>query len=177
MAMLKDKKVLVGLAVLLAAVFWFYVKPTYLAAAPVVPPTAEQIASAHRPTITLGQPVDPKAAAAWQGLKMNLKSTADSPHYALTIIALEFEDPKHAYVGVTAAAALTAKNAVFADELAPYMDKMLDATTTTFAGTSVEDATSPDGQAKLKQALMDAINANLPDQKVSNVYFPTLITQ
>jgi flagellar basal body-associated protein FliL len=177
MAIVKDKKVLIGVGLLVAALFWFYIKPTYLAAAPAVPPTAEQIAAAHRPTIWLGQPADPKAAAAWQGLKMNLKSTADSPHYALAIIALEFEDPKHTYVGVTATAALAAKNAKFADDLAPYMDKMLDATTGIFAGTSAEDAASPEGQTKLKQALMDAINAQLPDQKVSNVYFPTLITQ
>jgi flagellar protein FliL len=177
MAMLKDKKVLVGVALLVGALFWFYVKPTYLAAAPVPPPTAEQIAAAHRPTIWLGKPADPKAAALWTGLKMNLKSTADSPHYALAIIALEFEDPKHTYVGVTATLALDAKNAKFADDLSPYMDKMLDATTSIFAGTSVDDATSPEGQAKLKQALMDSINAQLPDQKVSNVYFPSLITQ
>jgi len=55
MQMMKDKKVLAGGAVLLVALFWFYVKPHYLAAKPPVVFTAAQIASTR-----------PKGQAPWR---------------------------------------------------------------------------------------------------------------
>jgi flagellar basal body-associated protein FliL len=175
---LKDKKVLGGGAVLFVALFWFYIKPHYMTAAPPpVPPTEKQIAEAARPKVVLGRPVEPKAAAAWTGLKMNLKSSADSPHYALVQIELEFADPKHTYIGVVAPAALDAKNAKFADDLTPELHKVLDATTTFFGSKTVEQISSTDGRDQLKAELIAAINAQLREQKVEAVYFPTLITQ
>ena len=176
--MLKDKKVLAGGAVLFVALFWFYIKPTYMTAAPPpIPPTEKQIAEAARPKIVLGRPAEVKAAASWTGLKMNLKSSADSPHYALAQIELEFADPKHTYVGVVAPLALDAMNTKFADELAPEMHKVLDATTKFFGSKTVEQISSTDGRDQLKTELITAINAQLRDQKVEAVYFPTLITQ
>jgi flagellar basal body-associated protein FliL len=175
--MLKDKKVLAGAAVLLVAVFWFYIKPNYMDAKAAVPPTAEEIAASYKPTIVLGQPEDPKAAAAWTGLKMNLSASAESPHYALAVIALEFDDPKHTYVGITAPAALAAKNAAFADELSPEMHKILDATTGVVGSKTVEEVTKPGGRDQLADDLVAAINATLKDQKVDRVYFETFITQ
>lgn len=175
--MLKDKKVLGGGAVLFVALFWFFIKPHFLDSKPVVPPTEAQIAAAYKPTIVLGKPDDPKLAAAWTGLKMNLKGSADEPHYALTMIALEFEDPKHTYVGVKTAAALDAKNAKFAEDLSPVMNQILDATTGIMASKSVDDVQSPEGRQQLAAELADAINAQLKDEKVDKVYFPTLITQ
>ena len=175
--MLKDKKVLAGAGVLLIAVFWFYIKPNYMDKAPAPPPTAEEIAAAYKPTIILGQPSDPKLAAAWQGLKMNLKNGADGAHYALAVIAIEFADPKHTYVGVKTSAALTAKNAKFADDLAPEMNQILATTTSVMSGKSIEDVSTPEGKDALSADLVAAINADLKDQQVEKVYFPTLITQ
>ncbi len=175
--MLKDKKVLAGAAVLLIAVFWFYVKPHYMDKAPAPPPTAEQIAAAYKPTILLGQPTDVKAAATWQGLKMNLKNGADGAHYALAVIALEFADPKGTYVGVKTTAALDAKNAKFADDLGPEMNQILAAATTVMGEKSMDDIATADGKDALAQDLASAINAELKDQQVEKVYFPTLITQ
>ena len=37
--MMKDKKVLAGGAVLFVALFWFFIKPQFLDAKPVIPPT------------------------------------------------------------------------------------------------------------------------------------------
>lgn len=175
--MMKDKKVLAGGAVLLVAVFWFYIKPHYLTAKPPVVYTAEQIASAPKPTIILGQPADPKVAETWEGLKMNLKAASNDPHYALAVIALEFADPKHAYVGLTAAAAIDAKNTAFAAQLDPQMHKVLDATTGVFGSKSVDDLSAANGREQLKTDLMTAINAQLTGEKVVGVYFETLITQ
>ena len=175
--MIKDKKVLAGGAVLLVALFWFYIKPNYMDSKPAPVFTAAQIAEAPRPTIVLGQPADPKAAQAWTGLKMNLKGTASNPHYVLAVITLEFADPKHAYVGLTAAAAIDAKNAAFAAELSPEMYRILDATSTVFGGKSVDDVATPSGREQLKTDLITAINAQLHGQKVDGVYFQTFITQ
>ena len=175
--MMKDKKVLAGGAVLFVALFWFFIKPQFLDAKPVIPPTAEEIAASYKPTIVVGRPSDPKLAAAWTGLKMNLSSTAESPHYALAVIALEFADPKHTYVGIKAPAALDAKNAAFSDELSPEMHKVLDATTGVVGSKTVDDVTRAGGRDQLAADLMTAINAQLKDQKVEKVYFETFITQ
>lgn len=175
--MLKDKKVLAGGAVLLLALFWFYIKPNYMDAKAIIPPTAEEIAAAYKPTIVLGKPADAKLAAAWTGLKMNLSASADSPHYALAVIALEFDDPKHSYVGIKAPAALDAKNAAFADELSPEMHKILDATTGVVGSKTVEQVTKPGGRDELATDLVAAINGTLKDHKVEKVYFETFITQ
>lgn len=175
--MLKDKKVLAGGAVLFVALFWFFIKPNYMDKAPAPPPTAEEIAAAYKPTVILGKPADPKLAAAWTGLKMNLKSGADGAHYALAVIALEFADPKHTYVGVKTSAALDAKNAGFTAELGPEMNQILAATTTVMGEKSMQDISTPEGKAALSTDLIAAINAELKDQQVDRVYFPTLITQ
>lgn len=176
--MLKDKKVLAGGAVVLLALFWFFIKPTFLTASPPpVPPTEKQIAEAARPKVVLGKPIEPKAAAAWTGLKMNLKASAESPHYALVQIDLEFADPKHTYIGVVLPAALDLKNAKFAEDLAPELHKVLDATTQFFGSKTVEQISSTEGRDQLKADLIAAINAQLREQKVEAVYFPTMITQ
>jgi flagellar basal body-associated protein FliL len=177
MQMMKDKKVLAGGAVLLVALFWFYVKPHYLAAKPPVVFTAAQIASAPKPTIILGQPADPKVAETWEGLKMNLMAASNDPHYVLAVIALEFADPKHTYVGLTAAPAIDAKNTAFAAALEPDMHKVLDATTGVFGAKSLDDLAAPTGREQLKTDLMTAINAQLHNQQVVGVYFETFITQ
>ena len=93
------------------------------------------------------------------------------------MIALEFADPKHTYVGIKAPAALDAKNAAFADELSPEMHKVLDATTGVVGSKTVDDVTRAGGRDQLATDLMTAINAQLKDQKVEKVYFETFITQ
>jgi flagellar basal body-associated protein FliL len=175
---LKDKKVLAGAAVVFLALFWFFLKPMFFGSSPPpVPPTETEIAEAARPKVVLGRPVEPKAAASWSGLKMNLKASAESPHYVLTQIELEFADPKHTYIGVVLPAALDLKNAKFAEELGPELHKILDATTQFFGSKTVEQVSSTEGREQFKAELIAAINAQLREQKVEAVYFPTLITQ
>jgi len=174
---IKDPKILAGGALLLGALFWFYIKPNYVDAAPPVVYTEEQIAEAHRPTVVLGRAADPKTGVESPGLVLNLKAPASSPNYVKAVIALEFADPKHTYVGVTAAPALEAKNAAFAEELAPSMHKILDAVTSVFGDKTVDEISTTEGRDQLKQNLIEAINAELNDQTVESVYFETFITQ
>ena len=91
---MKDKRVLAGVAVLLLAAFWFYIKPNYLdAKPPPPPPTEEQIAAAARPTVFLGK----SNAAAGHGaapapveaLVLNLKA----PAYALLSMGMMMLPP------------------------------------------------------------------------------------
>ncbi|MBK7125920.1 MAG: hypothetical protein IPH65_08450 [Dehalococcoidia bacterium] len=53
--MFKDKKVLAGGAVLIAAAFWFYIKPNYMDAKPAPVITQEQIDESPHPTVILGR--------------------------------------------------------------------------------------------------------------------------
>src|SRR4029079_13579993 len=68
-AMMKDKRVWAGAAVLIAAAFWFYIKPHFFDSAPPPVYTDEQIAEAPRPTIILDEKV------------FNLKAPANAPNY------------------------------------------------------------------------------------------------
>ena len=81
---------------------------------------------------------------------MNLKAASDDPHYVLAVIALEFADPKHTYVGLTAAPAIDAKNTAFAAALEPDMHKVLDATTGIFGAKSLDDLAAPTGPRTVK---------------------------
>lgn len=175
--MFKDKKVLAGGAVLFAAAFWFYIKPNYMDPKPVPVYTQEQIASAPRPTVILG-----KASAAGHagnapdGLVLNLKAPATSPNYVKAIIALEFEQPVQPWIGISGAA-LEAKNAEFAHHLQPDMHKVLDAVATVFGSHTAEQLSTVEGKDELKQALIEAINEHMHEEKVEKIYFEVLITQ
>lgn len=173
-----DKKIMAGGAVLFGAAFWFYIKPHYVDPKPVPPPpTAEEIAAAPRPTVYLGRTPGEKGKPPTDtGLVFNLKAPATAPAYAKVIIALEFEDPKHTYLGLKGAA-LDAKNLAFTEELQSEMYRVMDAVTRVFGSKSTEDLASIDGKEKLKTDLVAAINKELHEQRVAAVYFVTLITQ
>lgn len=175
---MKDKKVLIGGALMLAAAFWFYIKPNYLDAKPAPVFTEAQIAAASKPTVFLGKSnaAAHKAGGPPDGLVLNLKAPASSPAYAKVIIALEFADPKRKYVGV-AESGLAAKNEAFAHALQPEMHKILDSVTSVFGSKSPDDVASTEGRDKLKEALIEAINEHLHGEKVVAVYFETFITQ
>ncbi len=174
--MIKDPKILAGAAVLLLALFWFVIKPHFFAAKPAPVYTEEQIAAAPRPTVLLGKTVGDTKGTAPDGLILNLKAPASSPNYVKAIIALEFNDPGHKYVGA-AGAGLAAKNAAFTEELQPEMHKVLDAVTAIFGSKTVDEVSTTGGRDKLKTELIDAINAQLHTEKVEAVYFETFITQ
>lgn len=175
--MIKDPKILAGGAVLFGALFWFVIKPHFFAPAPPPPVyTEEQIAAAPRPTVLLGKAVGEAKPTAPDGLILNLKAPASSPNYVKAIIALEFEDPDHKYIGA-AGAGLAAKNAAFTEELQPEMHKVLDAVTTVFGSKTVDEVASTEGRDKLKAELIEAINKELHTEKVEAIYFETFITQ
>lgn len=161
---MKDKKVLIGGALLLAAAFWFYIKPNYMTAKPPPVYTDEQIAAAPRPTMQLEERV------------LNLKAPATSPNYVKAVIALEFADPEHKYMGLKGEA-LVAKNEVFTGEMKPEMPKIWDIITSVVGAKSVDQVSSSEGREKLKEELVTAINKELHEEKVESVYFVTFITQ
>lgn len=177
--MLKDKKILAGGAVLFLAAFWFYIKPNYMDAKPAPPITQAQIDASPHPTVMLGKVVSvvETKGNAPEGLVLNLKAPASAPRYVKTIIALEFERPKKPWIGVTGDA-LTAKNVLFTHDLEHEMPKILDAVATVFASKTADEISTVDGREELKNALIEAINEQLPDgEKVETIYFETLITQ
>ena len=176
--MFKDKKILAGGAVLFVAAFWFYIKPNYMDAAPPPPATEEEIQASPRPTVILGRPVgeEGEKSNAPEGLILNLKAPATAPNYVKAIIALEFGLPEEPWVGA-AGAALEAKNAEFAEELAPIMPKILDAVSTVFASHTAEQVASVEGRESLKAKLIEAINEHLHESKVETIYFEVFITQ
>lgn len=170
-----DKKILAGGAVLLGAAFWFYIKPNYLESPPPPVYTEEQIADSPRPTIFLGKAAGEKAAED-PGIVYNLKAQSSSPNYVKVVMALEFEDPLHKYVGA-AGAGVDAKNVAFAEELKPEMHKVLDAITSTFGAKSIDEVSTTAGREELKAEIIKAVNAELHHEKVITIYFSTFITQ
>jgi len=161
---MKDKRVLIAAAVLVGALFWFFIKPNYLSSAPPKPPTDKEIAEAPRPTVTLEERV------------LNLKAPATAPNYVKAVIALEFEDPKHKWLGLKGDG-LVAKNEAFSAELKPEMHRVWDTITSVFSAKTVDQVSSTEGKEQLKTQLLEAINKELPHEKVENIYFVTFITQ
>lgn len=176
--MFKDKKVLAGGAVLIAAAFWFYIKPNYMDAKPAPVITQEQRDSAPNPTVILGREVtlDHKPSNAPEGLVLNLKAPASAPNYVKAIIALEFEKPEEPWIGVEGDA-LTAKNVEFTHHLQHEMPKILDAVATVFGSHTADEVSSVEGKEKLKEELIEAINEHLHEEKVETIYFEVFITQ
>lgn len=161
---MKDKRVLIAGAVLVGALFWFFIKPNYLSSAPVTPPTDKEIAEAPRPTVTLEERV------------LNLKAPASSPNYVKAVIALEFADPKHLWLGLKGDA-LIAKNDAYAKDLKPDMHRVWDTITSVFSAKTVDQVATAEGKDQLKAQLIEAINKDLPNEKVENIFFVTFITQ
>ncbi|GBD23794.1 hypothetical protein HRbin29_01467 [bacterium HR29] len=157
-------KVLAVAGVLLAGGFWFYVKPNYLDAK--TPPvyTEEQLAAAPRPTVRLEERV------------LNLKAPPTAPHYVKTIIALEFEDPTHAWLGLKGEA-LAKKNEEFAKELEPELHRIWDVVTSVIGAKTIDEVSTSEGREALKEELKEALNHVLHDHKVERVYFDTFVTQ
>lgn len=162
--MMKDKKVLAGVAVLLLAAFWFYIKPNYLAAKPPPVYTEEQLSAAPKPTVQLEERV------------LNLKAPATAPNYVKLVLALQFTDPKHSYLGLKGEA-LTAKNLAFTGEIKPELPRVWDAVTTILASKTVEQVSAAEGRDQLKAQIVAAINKDLHELQVDTVYFVTFITQ
>jgi flagellar basal body-associated protein FliL len=160
-----DIKLMAGGAVLAGAAFWFFIKPNYLDA-PAEPPvyTEEELSAAPRPTVTLEERV------------LNLKSSAQSPHYVKVQIAFEFADPERKWVGLSGEA-LVAKNEAFTKEMEGELYRVWDVVTTVIGSKTVDQASDPDGRALLKDELRDAVNAQIHEGEVETVYFVTFVTQ
>jgi flagellar FliL protein len=165
MSMLKDKKILAGGgAVVLALGGWFFVKPSYFDAKPAPVYTEAQIAEAPRPTVTLAERV------------LNLKAPASSPNYVKAVIALEFADPEHRWVGLKGKR-LEEKNEHFSEELKPELVRVWDVITRVVGSHSIDELSTPDGREKLKAELAESINDEMHGEKVEKVYFVTFVTQ
>ena len=163
---LKNKKVLIGggVALLLAAAFWFYIKPNYISPKPATVYSEEQIAQAPRPTVQLEERV------------LNLKAPPTAPNYVKAMIALEFADPGHKWIGLSGAS-LEAKNEAYAEEMKPEMHRIWDTITSVVGAKSVDQVSSQEGREKLKAELVTALNHDLHKEKVESVFFVTFITQ
>lgn len=161
---MKDPKILVGGAALLAALFFFYIKPNYVDAKDPVVYSPEDVAAAPRPTITLEERV------------LNLRAPAAAPRYLKLAAALEFEDPDHAWLGLEGEA-LAARNRSFAAELQPELHRIWDVITEVVGARSIEQVSTPEGRDELKRDLVSALNEQLHSRKVAKVYFVTFITQ
>ena len=163
---LPDKRILAGGAVLLAAGFWFYAKPTYLDKAPPVPPTEEEVEGAAHPTILLGGD---------QGLVVNVGTSTDG-RYAKLQISLEFHDPTGSYVNL-APAAVAVKNEEFASEFEPKKHRVLDAVISVFNKESPAEAMASEHREELRQELLSAINASLDEHEAEALQFVSLLVQ
>lgn len=161
---MKDKKVLAGGAVLFLALFWFFIKPHFLDPKPPPVYTEEQLSAAPKPTVQLEERV------------LNLKAPATNPNYVKLVLAIQFSDPKHTYLGLKGEA-LTAKNDAFKLEIKPDLPRIWDAVTTILASKTVEQVSAVEGRDQLKTQIVDAINKDLHEMKVDTVYFVTFITQ
>jgi flagellar basal body-associated protein FliL len=163
---LKNKKLLIGggggLVFLL--LFWFVLKPMFFGSS--TPPvfTEEELAHAPRPTVTLEERV------------LNLKAPAAAPNYVKAVIALEFNDPDHAWVGLHGHS-LAAKNEAFTEDFEPEMHRVWDIITGIFGSKTIEEVASGEGRDELKHQLVEAINHELHDQQVEDVFFVTFVTQ
>ncbi|MCK9517952.1 MAG: flagellar basal body-associated FliL family protein [Dehalococcoidia bacterium] len=161
---MKDPKILAGGAVLLAALFMFYIKPNYVDAKDPAVYSQAQIVSAPRPTLTLEERV------------LNLSAPATSPKYVKLVIALEFADPQHHWVTLKGDA-LAAKNASFAAELEPESHRIWDVITRVVGSKTIEEVSTSEGREALKQDLVAALNDEIITEKVEDVFFVTFITQ
>jgi hypothetical protein len=180
MTMLKDKKVLAGGAVLLVAVFWFYIRPNYIDGSPPPAFTAEQIAAAPRPTLFIGKAAPggkgSSAANAQDGVVLNLRPSGTTQRYVKLIMALEFGPADPPWVGLPPDKIAT-KNAEFATKLQPKMHKIHDAITMVLVSYTAEQVSTSEGKEQLKQSLIAAINQHLTDQQVEQIYFHSFIVQ
>jgi len=162
---MKDPKILGGGAVLFAVLFWFVLKPMLFGPPPEpVVYTAEQIAAAPRPTLTLEERV------------LNLKSEIDNPNYVKLILALEFADPELHFMGLSGEA-LVEENVMFAEEMSPSEPRIWDVVAAIFGDLTLEEVSDIDAREDLKDELIEAINERLHEEQVETVYFVAFVTQ
>lgn len=162
---MKDPKILGGGAILFAVLFWFVLKPMFFGPPPIpVVYTEEQIAEAPRPTLTLPEAV------------LNLKSPLETPNYVKLVLALEFADPDLHFVGLEGEA-LIEENELFSEELYPTTHRIWDVITSVIGAHTIEEVSDSELRDELKDELIDAINREIHNQEVENVYFVTFVTQ
>jgi flagellar basal body-associated protein FliL len=102
----------------------------------------------------------------------------DTPtlRYLKVNATLEFID--HTMKDPPQGPAIKTEQDAFAGDLSAYTAVIDDALTTTFSSHSSAELLTADGKAKLKQDLIDHVNAALHDQEtVVNVYFVTFVIQ
>lgn len=162
---MRDKKVMAGGALLLgAAGFWFVLKPEFVDQAPPPDYTEEEIAAAPKPTIEMEE------------LVLNLRAPASDPAYVKIELAIEFADPNNHYVGL-APADVQSRNESFAGDLQPQMPRIRDAITAVVGDATPEEVSTPEGRNELKDELVSALNDRIDEERVTDVYFVTFITQ
>jgi len=161
---MKELRILVPLAALFAAAFFFYIKPNYLDAKDPVVYTPEDMAAAPRPTLTLEERV------------LNLNAPPAAPRYVKLSAALEFEDPNREWLGLEGEA-LASRNRAFAEELKPEVHRIWDVITAVVGSKTIDQVATPEGRDQLKVDLVNALNDQLHSRKVADIYFVTFITQ
>jgi flagellar basal body-associated protein FliL len=162
---MKDPKILGGGAVLFAVLFWFVLKPMFFGGESIPPVyTDEQLSAAPRPTLILEERV------------LNLKSDVEAPNYVKLILALEFEDPELHFMGLSGES-LVKGNEVFAEEMSPSTPRIWDVVTFVIGGRTLEEVSDVEMREDLKEELIEAINEQLHEEQVENVYFVAFVTQ
>jgi flagellar basal body-associated protein FliL len=159
-----DKKIMAGGALVAVAGFWFYIKPNYIDSSPPVVYTEEEISAAPRPTVTLEERV------------LNLKAPAIAPNYVKVQIALEFADPDYEWIGLEGQG-LVAANEAYAEHMEADVHRIWDAVTNVVGAKSIDQVATSAGREELKTELRAAINHELHQQQVENVFFVTFVTQ
>lgn len=161
---MRDPKILAGIAILLAAAAWFYVKPNYIDAKPAPTYTDEQLDNAPRPVLLLGERI------------LNLPATREGrERYVKLELALEFNDPAHVLVGKTAEQ-MAAENEELRQELDRYMPDILD-TLHRVLGSPEYGGITAASAGPFKEQFLAEVNRIVEGRDATAVYLPTFVTQ
>lgn len=161
---MKDPKILAGLAVMVLAAAWFYVKPNYIDAKPTPAYTDEELEHAPRPVLLLGERT------------LNLAATPEGrERYVKLELAIEFNDPAHVLVGKTAEQ-MAAENEELRQELDRYMPNILD-TLHRILGSPEYGAITAASADPFKEQFLAEVNRIVEGRDATAVYLPTFITQ
>ena len=161
---MKDPKMLAGLAVMVLAAGWVYVKPNYIDAKPTPAYTDEELEHAPRPVLLLGERI------------LNLAATREGrERYVKLELVIEFNDPAHALVGKTAEQ-MAVENEELRQELARYMPDILDTLHQTLGSPEYGTITAASA-GPFKEQFLAEVNRIVEGRAATAVYLPTFITQ
>jgi len=161
---MRDPKILAGIAVLVMAAGWFYVKPNYIDAKPAHVYSQEELEHAPSPVLLIDERV------------LNLAGGgAAGGRYVKVGVALEFNDPDHVLVGKTAED-MDIENEELQAEMERYMPRMLDALHRLLGSAEFQGISAANSEA-FKTAFLAEVNEIVDGREAEAVYLTTFLTQ